>query len=403
VEEKSYKLTNIEVRLIFALAFIQFTHIVDFMILMPLGPQLMRLFEIEPHQFSFLVSAYTFSAGVSALLASAVMDRFDRKKSLLFFFAGFTVGTLLCALSPNYYSLLFARALTGAFGGILNSLIFSIIGDSVAPHKRATATGYVMTSFSIASVLGVPASLFLANHFHWHTPFYVLAALSVLFWLYVFKRVPAQRSHLSADTVHVWYRPLLNAITVPAQRSALIFYFVMISGHFSIVPFISPSMVANAGMLEAQLPLIYFIGGMLSFVSGPQVGRLADKRGRDRVFIVSSLLCLLPIFLITNLSPIPVWQILTITGLFFVVAGGRMIPATAIITGTVEARERGGFMSVMSAVQQFAAAGGAMAAGAIVTRGDHGRLLHYNVVGYFAMICTVACIFLMRSFYRSDA
>jgi len=142
--------TRKEKYLLFSLALIQFSHIVDFMILMPLGPQLMRVFSISPAQFGFLVSSYTFAAGVSGLIAARFIDRFDRKTTLLFFYIGFCLSTVACAFSPSYEFFLLARTLAGAFGGVLGSLVLAIVGDAIAPERRGTATGTVMMAFSLA-------------------------------------------------------------------------------------------------------------------------------------------------------------------------------------------------------------------------------------------------------------
>jgi predicted MFS family arabinose efflux permease len=164
--------------LLFILASIQFTSIMDFMIMMPLGPQLMRIFQINPQEFGFLVSAYTFAAGFSSFIGVFWIDNFDRKKALMNMYLGFLLGTLACALSPTYTILVLSRILTGLFGGLLMALVFSIIGDVIEEKRRGTAMGYVSTSFSLASVLGVPFGLFIASFWNWHAPFFFLRSRS---------------------------------------------------------------------------------------------------------------------------------------------------------------------------------------------------------------------------------
>ena len=156
------------------LSCIQFSHIVDFMIVMPLGPKLMRMFSISPHEFGLLVSCYTLSAGISGFLASFWMDRFDRKQILMFFYLGFGIGTVACGMVNTYNSLLITRSITGAFGGVLGSLILSIIGDTISMDRRGTAIGITTAAFSVASVFGVPFSLYLADQLGWQGPFMFL-------------------------------------------------------------------------------------------------------------------------------------------------------------------------------------------------------------------------------------
>ncbi|WP_375438196.1 MFS transporter [uncultured Hymenobacter sp.] len=129
------------------LAAVQFTNILDFVIMMPLGPQLMPALGIVPRQFGLVISAYTFSAGATGL-AAAFLDRFNRKTALLALYLGFGLGTVACALAPTYHWLVAARALTGAFGGVLGSLVLAIVGDAVPESRRGQAIGLGSPLFS---------------------------------------------------------------------------------------------------------------------------------------------------------------------------------------------------------------------------------------------------------------
>lgn len=379
------------------LASIQFSSIVDFMIMMPLGPQLMRMFAIDPHQFGLLVSSYTFFAGLSGFAASFFLDKFDRKTSLLFFFVGFALGTVACGIAPTYELLLFARGLTGVFGGVLGSLVLSIVSDSISYERRGSAMGVIMTSFSMASVLGVPFSLFLANQFSWHAPFIFLGITSLFLCVVIWFKVPNMRLHLEAGQVK---EPLLNTLSRIAknknQRRALYFMSSVMFGHFAIIPFLSPSLVANAGLTEAQLPLMYMIGGACTIFSSPFIGRLADRFGKHKVFLWGAIITLLPYWVITHLDNSPVWWILAICAFFFVSSGGRMIPATALVSGTAKPQNRGSFMSIVSCVQQLSSAASSYIAGLIVTTSSTGHLDNYAVVGYIAIAFTFVAIFLSR-------
>ncbi|MEZ0390873.1 MAG: MFS transporter [Pseudobdellovibrionaceae bacterium] len=387
-------LTRSEKWLLFVLALIQFGHIVDFMIMMPLGPQLMRIFQISPQQFGVLVSAYTFAAGTSGILSALFMDRYDRKNSLMFFFVGFCFGTFACAFSSNYHFLLAARLFTGAFGGVLGSLIFAIVGDVIVPQKRGMAMGIVMSAFSAASILGVPFSLYLANHFNWHAPFVFLGGLGVCLLFIIFRFVPPVRAHLDHQSGKNPFRTIFELLKDPSPQMALLFIMMLTLGQFSIIPFLSPSLVANAGLPELQLPLIYLVGGSCSLLASPTVGRLTDKYGKIKIFWASALLSILPILIITNLSSTPIPLILAVVGVFFVFSSGRMIPAMAMVTSSVTLVRRGSFMSLVSSSQQFAAAAGSLIAGQIVTRGSSGELLNYPLVGVFAVVTSLVGLFL---------
>ncbi len=394
MNEKKKLFSREEWSLLLILAAIQFCHIVDFVIMMPLGPQLMRNFSIRPNQFGFLVSSYTFAAGISGLLTSFFVDRFDRKSCLQFFVTGFAIGTLACAFCKTYESLLLARFFTGYFGGVLGSLTLSVVGDNFAYEKRGTAMGIVMGAFSIASILGVPVSLALASHFSWHTPFVILGILAFLMLVLVTLLVPPLVRHME----HQGSRPnplrvLGRILTNRYQVTALIFLFCLILGQFSIIPFLSQSLVSNVGLPENQLSIIYFVGGICSLFATPSWGRLSDRFGKRTIFLTSAMSSIPAILLVTHLVPIPLAYLLVCVSFFFISISGRMVPALAMVSATVHAETRGSFLSVASSAQQLSAALAAYIAGRIVVRDDStGQLINYGHVGYVAAIFTVIAV-----------
>lgn len=384
--------------LLFTLAAIQFNHVVDFMIMMPLGPQLMRTLEITPQAFSLLVSSYTFSAGIIGFCGAFFLDRFERKKSLQIIFIGFVLGTLACGLAPNYSFLMAARILTGGFGGLLGTMVLSIVGDAIPLERRSAAMGLIMTAFSAASVLGVPAGLFLSAHYGWNMPFIVLAAFSVFAHIAIIKWIPVMKDHLAMQ-------PEKTDFTAPFKmvggdknlQRALLLQMTLMLGHFSLIPFLSPYMVANVGFTEKELPLIYLLGGAVSIISLPLIGKLADKHGRYKVFIFGILLSAIPQVLITNMPPVPLYMALMVTTFFFITTGGRTIPASTIITSTVTPRQRGSFMSINVAVQQISSGLAAYMAGLIIVKDAGGQLQHYNIVGYIAIGFSLIALYVAKN------
>lgn len=385
VKTKAIRFSRNEKILLALMAGINFNHIVDFMIMMPLGPMLIRLFGIEAREFGLLVSSYSFTAGLSGIAASFFIDRFDRKSALLFFFAGFIVSTVACALAPSYFFLLAARSLAGAFGGVLSSLVLSIVSDAIAYERRGTAMGVVMGSFSVASVLGVPFSLELANRFSWHAPFVFLGILSLTVWLLIFMIMPPMRGHLRAkEARHSKWDTLANVARTPAQLWALVFMFSLVMGQFTVIPYLSQSYVANGGLPESKLSYIYLFGGICSMAAAPLVGWLADKTSKHAVFAASALLAMIPIFLITNMGAQPIWVLILISCSFFIAMSGRMVPAMAMVSSTATPEYRGSFMSFSSAVQNLSAALASFTGGLIVTF-EGGHFVHFEKVGYLAI------------------
>lgn len=383
-----------EKALLYTLAVIQFSHITDFMILMPLGPQLMDAFSIKPSQFALLVSAYTFSAGIFGFIGAFFIDRFDRKQSLLIIALGFALGTLACGFSTNYGMLLFTRGFTGAFGGILGALILAIVGDVIPNERRASAMGIIMASFSLASVIGVPIGLYLATLSDWHFPFFVLGGLALTALVPIYFYIPKINAHIDSkedreNPIEIISKVFRNK----NQLLALSFGVIIMLSHFSIVPFISPYMVANVGFTEEQLSYIYLIGGALTIFTSPLIGKFADRYGRQKVFTITVLMASIPVFFITQMGETPIPLVLLVTSLFFIFGAGRMIPSTTMVTSSVKPKNRGSFMSFNSASRQMTNGFAAYIAGLIITEDSNGLLQNYELVGYFAIIMGMISIY----------
>lgn len=383
------------------LAAIQIAHILDFVIMMPLGPIFMRVFDITPVKFSALVSAYTFSAGIVGFLGALWADHFDRKKFLLFNFTGFIIGTFLCAISPNFTALLIARVIAGAFGGILNASVLSLVADLIPFQRRGAAMGVVMSAFSISSVLGVPTGLYIANLFDWHASFYFICIVGVIFWIMSYFILPSVKVRTDESSFKDKLRNFRMILGQKDYLQSFSLTSVLGFGIFMIIPFIAPYMVKNVGLTEDEIPLIYFVGGICTIVSARIIGRLCDKIGSFRVFRVVALLSIIPIFLLTNLpAGIPLWLALVVTTLFTSIGSGRFIPAMTIVSAVVKPQERGTFMSLENASRQLSAGAASQAAGFIIGSTAAGALTGYNLVGYVTIITSVIAIFIASRITR---
>jgi predicted MFS family arabinose efflux permease len=391
-----------EAVIIAVLACVQVTHVLDFVLMMPLGPSLMRIFAINPQQFAFVVSSYTFSAAVSGFIGAFFLDRFDRKKALLVLFTGLTLGTVSCAMAPNYEMLVAARILTGAFGGVLGALIFAIIGDSIHPSRRGRATGIVSSAFSVASVCGVPLGLWLATHFNWHMPFAALASLGVLVLFYAGWKLPRMDGHVAAarsrnvlaDFRHV-------AVDANHIRAFTLTIFMLLSA-FSVIPFLAPYMVKNVGLSEGDLTWIYFFGGLATMFSSRYIGIWCDRRGKYPVFVWIASASVLPILLVTHLPVLPLPVVLLVTTFFMICVSGRFVPAMALITSSTTREHRGSFMSLNSSIHQLAAGMASVIAGALMTNAADGRLENFGHVGIMAVSCTLASLWLAGRIRERD-
>ena len=375
------------------LAAVQFTTIVDFMIVMPLGPQLMRTLHIGPAKFGLIVSSYTFAAGAAGLVASSIVDRYARRTTFMVLYAGFLLGTLFCALAPTYQTLVAARIATGAFGGILGGMALAIIGDVFPEHRRGRATGSLMTGFALASVAGVPFGLYLGTNYGWHIPFVVLAVGGLPALALVPFALPRLDAHVGKSHAHP-LRSLIETFSLPNHLNAFALVVTLMIGSFTVFPYLSPYLVSNVGMIEQQLPLVYIAGGGLTLIAAPIIGRLADRYGKLLVYRLIAPASALLLIVITHLPPVPVAVAVAVFGALMVCNVGRMIAAMAMITGSVEPHRRGAFLSANSSVQHVAAGLGAYLGGIIVTQSASGPLEHFGIVGWIAAIATLASLWL---------
>lgn len=385
--------------IIVLLASINFTHILDFMIMMPLGNYLMPYFKLTPQQFTFLVGAYTLTAGISGFAAAFFVNRYDRKKVLLYGYTGFLLGTIACGIAPSYELLLAARVLAGLFGGLIGAQVLSIVADLIPYERRGAAMGAIMSAFAMASTFGVPFSLYLANIFSWHAPFLLVGILGIVIIPLVWKLVPPMSGHIQEDhgkRIDV----LMSVVKNPTQRLALLFSCLIMMGHFLIIPFINPYMEFNNGYPKSITPMIYLVGGISSFFAANILGRIADKYGKLQVFSVSVLTSLFFVWLITNLPPVHFAVALAMFGIWFVLATGRGVSAQAMISNVVDPKQRGSFMSFNSSVQQLGTAAASFISGIIVVQGPGGKILRYEWLGYLSIVILLVCFFLARRLFR---
>ncbi len=374
--------------LLLTLAGIQFTHILDFMIMMPLGPQFTALFGISNAQFGVLVSAYTLSAGLSGLMAATYIDRFSRKQLLLTMYTLFGLATLACGLAPDYFWLMVARIAAGLFGGVLSALAQTIVGDVIPFERRGRAMSVVMTSFSVSTVAGVPLGLFLAAHFNWHAPFFGIAFLVGLLALGAWQTLPRLDAHLHhPERVNVW-RGIGQVLAEPNHLKAFGVTGLMMFAGFTVIPYITIYLQSNAGMKNDEVPWIYLCGGLTTLLTARYFGRLTDRVGKVKVFQRLAVAVAFPLMATTLSEGLPLWGLLLISTWLFTMMSGRMIPGMAMISSSVEPRLRGTFMTLNSAVQSAAMGSAALVGGLIIGRDAQGHLTLYWVAGLLGVVAS---------------
>jgi predicted MFS family arabinose efflux permease len=395
-----------ERNILLILAAIQFTNIVDFMIMMPMGDILKKELIIGPGAYGFLVSSYGLAAGFSSFLGVFYLDNLDRKKALMVAYMGFMIGTLSSAVVPNttdpdlnYYLFVGTRILTGLTGGLLGGLVMSIVGDLIPIERRGKAMGVVTLSFSLAAVLGVPLALVLVDAFdnNWHVPFYVVSGVSFLVLLMAVKILPPIQAHLNKTTPFQPLATIKSVLGSVAQRNALLFTVMLVLGQFTVISFLTPFMINNVGLEQSQIKYIYITGGAATVMSGIAIGKAVDRWGRFRVFTIFAWMSCLTMLANTHLSQVPLYVVLLIAVFFFTFISGRMIPANTIISALVNPAQRAGFMSLNSSAQSLASGTSAIIAGLIISQEDqYAPLKNYHWVGYLAVFFTLISLLIVR-------
>ncbi len=386
---------------IFILAATQFSVILDFMVMSPLGDMLMKSLTLKPAQFGLAVSAYAFSAGISGLLTAGFADRFDRKKLLLFFYIGFIVGTVFCSVATTYPLLIAARVITGLFGGVIGSISMAIMTDLFDIHHRGRVMGFIQMGFGASQVLGIPISLHFANLWGWQAPFVMVAVIAGVTWIMILVKLQPVTKHLTLQSDRNPLGHLLHTVAKKDYRVAFTATALLSIGGFMMMPFGSAFSINNLHITQEQLVPLFMVSGVSSLIIMPLVGKLSDKVDKFKLFAIASLWMMIMVVIYTHLSVTPLWLVMILNVLMMMGIMSRMVPSTALVTGVPDMQDRGAFMSVNSSLQQIAGGVAAAVAGLIVVQKDKSSPLeHYPTLGYVMVGISVVGVFLL---YRVSA
>ncbi|MBB1140083.1 MFS transporter [Myroides sp. WP-1] len=376
---------------IFILAITQFTVILDFMVMAPLGDLLLKSLAMDTQDFGIAVSAYAFSAGASGLLTAGFADKFDRKKLLLFFYLGFIVGTLFCGLAYSFETLVAARIFTGLFGGVIGSISMAIITDIFSLQQRGRVMGFIQMGFGASQVLGIPIGLYIANKWVWEAPFFLIVALSIVIALLIFLYLHPVNAHLQLQQDHKPLTHLWNTLKNKEYRIGFVATTFLSVGGFMMMPFGTIFAVNNLGVHPDQLPLLFMVSGVTSLLFMPFIGKLSDKMNKYVLFSIASIWLMLVCVVYTNMAQIPLWLVMVINVLMMFGIMSRMVPSSALTSAVPEGKDRGAFMSINSSIQQIAGGIAAAIAGLIVYQ-EHKNspLMNYDIVGY--VVVAVSCL-----------
>jgi len=402
-EEQQYGFSRYQSLLVALLAFVQFTVILDFIIMSPLGAIIMPALNITAGQFGVAVSAYAFSAGISGILAAGFADRFDRKRLLLFFYLGFTAGTALCALAPNYHLLLLGRIVTGLFGGVIGAIVLAIVTDLFPLHLRGRVMGFVQTAFAASQVLGIPVGLFLSNHWNWHVAFGALVGLSIIAIAAVLLVMRPVNAHLRLKQDKNAFRHLIATVGQPRYTLAFAVTTLLATGGFMLMPFGSAFTVHNLGIDIVHLPTVYLVSGLFSIFTGPLVGRASDAFGKFPVFVFGTAMSVVMVLVYTHLGQVTLTTAIIVNVLMFVGIFSRMIPSQALISAIPVPSQRGSFSAVSASLQQLSGGLGSVLAAAIIAQNPDGSLRHFDTLGYIVVATSILSLTAMYFVQKSVA
>jgi predicted MFS family arabinose efflux permease len=382
------------------LALTQFTVVLDFMVMSPLGDLLMKDLQVKPYQFGIVVSSYALAAGLSGFLTAGFADRFDRKRLLVFFYSGFIVGTLFCGFSNSYEQLVLARIVTGIFGGVMSSISMAIVADLFSLNQRGRVMGFMQMGFGLSQILGIPISLYIASKSNWQMPFYMIVCLSLIMLLAITLGMKPVRAHLDKKTDHSAFHHLLTTIKNRNYRIGFMATAFMSLGGYFMMPWGSAFAVNNVGLSQNELPYLFMIVGVSTFLTMPLIGLLADKINKFQLFMSASIVMIAAVLIYVQLGQTTMFILILVN--IFMMGGimARMVPSQALTSSVPKLHDRGAFMSINSSLQQIAGGIAAIIGGKIVWQANpNAPLMNFDVLGYVVVGVIIINIYLTRRVY----
>ena len=390
------KFSSYQILVITILALTQFTVVLDFMVMSPLGDKLMKAMQLTPQQFGIAMFSYAFSAGISGFLTAGFADSFDRKKLLLFFYIGFIVGTLFCGLANTYPLLIAARVFTGVFGGVIGSISMAIVSDLFTLEQRGRVMGFMQMGFGASQVLGIPISLYIANRWGWQSPFFLIVVLAIIIWLVLTVKLKPITKHLEVKNKDNALKHLIHTISQKNYRIGFLATALMSIGGFMIMPWGSVYAINNLNVTEVQLPLLFMISGVATLIIMPIIGKLSDKIDKFKLFTIASAWMIMVVLIYANLIPVPFWIVVILNVMMMMGVMARMIPSVALVSALPELRDRGAFMSINSSLQQLAGGIAAAIGGMIVVQKDNfSPIEHYDTLALVVAVFVGICVYVL--------
>lgn len=389
------RFSNYQILLTVLFSLTLFTIVVDYLTLPALSAILLSELQISTAQFGLLVSVYAFSAGISGFLATTFADRFDRKRLLVIYYAGFLLGMFLCAIANSLVVLIAARIVTGFFGGVVASICFAIISDLFKIDQRGRVMGFIQMAFAGSQIGGLPLALYMANQFNWQLIYWVLFIFGLLLLGIFFFKINPTNHHLLFDFQENSIRHALKVGYNSTYWMIFLNNLLIVLGDVIFMTFSAAYVTNNLGLSLEQLPLLFGIGGAATLIFGPIWGQLSDRYGKLNIFIIGSGLAIAMILIYSNIGQVHAWLIILINTLLFIGINARMVTSTAMATIVPEPKDRGTFMALDASLQQLAGGIAASLAGLIVFQSAEGMIYRYPLLGMIVTLLMLLTTWLM--------
>lgn len=387
-----------ERRLLWLLAGIQLTVLLDFMVLMPLGPQLIGELGLSAAQFGGLVSCYTLASALFGVSGLFWLHRLERRRTLLVLYGGFALATLACAAAGGALGLLVARVVAGACAGLLWAVVMDVLVEVVPEERRGAAMGVVMSAYAVSAVAGVPLGLWLAGWWGFRAPFWLLTFASIGLWLLAHRWLPASAAPRASEAAPA---PAAHLFRAPELWGGWALTFLVVSAGFLMIPYLGAFFVGTLEVRSEQLGLVYLCGGAATFFSSRLVGAAVDRFGPARVLAALLVASAAPHLLVTQLERARLVEVVASFVLFMTLTSGRMIPTMVLLTSRVAPELRARYLAVNTAVSDGASGTAAWLGGALLTTTPSGRLLGFDRIGQLAVAVSAAALFVLGLLARS--
>lgn len=385
-------------RLILLLLFLaQFVNILEFMMVMPLGPDFSKAVGIPLSKLGWVGSSYTFAAALAGIGGMFLLGRVPRKKALMVTLAGMSIGTFCGGLAQNAVMLLGSRVVAGIFGGPATSAAMGLVADHFPEHRRGKAMGAVISAFSVAAVAGVPISLQLSLWGGWRVPFFAVGILAFLVAVGVGLAMPPKNVAMPASRA-----ALLATLKGVLKKKRVWLAYIMTSvamfSGFLLIPNLAAYVQGNLAFPREQMGQLYLCGGILSFAAIALTGRLVDHFGSFAIGGITSgvLILLIYGFFYRGLTELPttiVCYALFVT--FMPLMSARNVALHTLNSKVPEPMERSIFMSALSTINSTGSASGAFVASMVLSQTTAGILENVPLIAAASMVCTALLVPLM--------